>query len=162
MLIDRSGIARLIPHQGAMCLLDAVLSWDDRRIRCAATSHRAPDNPLRRVGGHALGRGNGRTGEGDMARHGGLGILCGVEYAAQAMAVHVALTAGETEAPARVGYLASLRALECHTGRLDLLAGTLIVEAERLHGEPTQAVYGFTLRHQDRAVLAGRAAVMLR
>jgi predicted hotdog family 3-hydroxylacyl-ACP dehydratase len=97
-----------------------------------------------------------------MARHGGLGILCGVEYAAQAMAVHVALTAGETEGPPRVGYLASLRALECHTERLDLLAGTLIVEAERLHGEPTQAVYGFTLRHADRAVLAGRAAVVLR
>jgi predicted hotdog family 3-hydroxylacyl-ACP dehydratase len=54
-----------------MCLLDDVLSWDASRIRCRSASHRTPDNPLR--------------------AHGRLGAACGIEYAAQAMAVHGAL-----------------------------------------------------------------------
>ena len=56
-----------------MCLLDAVLDWDDARITCRATSHADPANPLR-----ADGR---------------LGAANGIEYAAQAMAVHGALLA---------------------------------------------------------------------
>jgi predicted hotdog family 3-hydroxylacyl-ACP dehydratase len=143
VLIDKQGIARLIPHAGLMCLLDGVLSWDGARIICETASHRAADNPLR--------------------RDGRLGILCGVEYAAQAMALHGALGAADTNTsgPARVGYLASLRALACHTDRLDQLAGALIVETECLHGEPSRAIHGFSLRHEDRILLSGRAAVML-
>jgi predicted hotdog family 3-hydroxylacyl-ACP dehydratase len=141
MLIDKSGIARRIPHAGAMCLLDGVRSWNESRIECVATTHRTVSNPLWR---------NGR-----------LGILCGVEYAAQAMALHAALTGGETETPSR-GYLASLRALSCHQDRLDLMLGLLIVEAQRLHGEASRAIYSFALRHEDRILLGGRAAVVLR
>ena len=50
-----------------------VLSWDATRIRCRSATHRSPDNPLR--------------------LHGRLGAACGIEYAAQAMAVHGALVA---------------------------------------------------------------------
>ena len=142
MLIDTSGIARLIPHAGEMCLLDGVQSWDERRIQCATDSHRARGNPLRR---------NGR-----------LGILCGVEYAAQAMALHGVLAAdGSVAARARAGYLASLRALTCHDDRLDQLPGTLVVQAERLHGDADRAIYGFRLSHESRILLEGRAAVVL-
>jgi predicted hotdog family 3-hydroxylacyl-ACP dehydratase len=142
MLIDKPGIARMIPHAGSMCLLDGVLSWDWAGIRCATDTHRQMDNPLRR----------------DCR----LGILCGVEYAAQAMALHGALAAGDPgEARARVGYLASLRGLACHAHRLDLLPGTLIVEADRLHGDADRAIYGFTLRHDDRILLSGQAAIVL-
>ena len=66
--MGRADIAALIPHAGAMCLLDAVLSWDRTSIACTASSHRAIDNPL--------------------AAEGRLDAVCGVEYAAQAMAVH--------------------------------------------------------------------------
>lgn len=145
MLIDKVGIARLIPHAGEMCLLDGVQSWDEVRIRCTAESHRAPRNP--------------------MLRSGRLGILCGVEYAAQAMALHCALAAagaeGSDKVPARAGYLASLRAVSCHDDRLDHLPGTLIVEAECMHGEAERAIYSFRLRHETRILLDGRAAVVL-
>jgi predicted hotdog family 3-hydroxylacyl-ACP dehydratase len=143
VLIDKLGIARLIPHAGAMCLLDGVLCWDVTQIRCATGSHLALDNPLR--------------------RDGRLGALCGVEYAAQAMAVHGALTASATPAsdPPCDGYLASLRAVTVRADRLDLLPGTLTVEAERLHGDADRAIYGFTLRHANRILLSGRAAVAL-
>jgi predicted hotdog family 3-hydroxylacyl-ACP dehydratase len=156
VLIEKADIARLIPHAGAMCLLDAVLDWDAIRIRCVATSHRDMQNPLRRSGR--------------------LGILCGVEYAAQAMALHGSLAstgagtarsaapgAGTARSAATgAGYLASVRDLACHTDRLDLLTGVLIVEAERLHGDAERAIYGFALRHDDRILLDGRAAVVLK
>ena len=73
MPLDHQWIEQHIPHKGRMCLLDAVLSWDATRIRCRSTTHRTPDNPLR--------------------AHGRLGAACGIEYAAQAMAVHGALVA---------------------------------------------------------------------
>jgi predicted hotdog family 3-hydroxylacyl-ACP dehydratase len=142
VLIDKPGIGRLIPHAGEMCLLDGVLAWDEVRVRCATDSHRGSRHPLRH---------NGR-----------LGILCGVEYAAQAIALHAALTAGaDPTVCVRAGYLASLRGLSCHHDRLDLLPGTLIVEAERLHGEADRAIYQFALRHEDRVLLDGRAAVVM-
>lgn len=139
MLIDKARIAALIPHAGVMSLLDSVDHWNAGSILCAATSHRYPDNPLRRAGR--------------------LGVLCGVEYAAQAMALHGALTAGD--APALAGYLASLREVSCHIDRLDLLPHTLFVEATRLMGDSRRAIYHFKLRHDDRVLLQGRAAVAL-
>lgn len=146
MLIDKAGIARLIPHAGAMCLLDGVLDWGEAHIRCTTGTHRDIGNPLR--------------------REDRLGILCGVEYAAQAMALHGSLSScgGKDfpSAPVGAGYLASLRGLVCHIDRLDLLHGALIVEAERLHRDAAGAIYGFTLRHDDVVLLEGRAAVVLK
>jgi predicted hotdog family 3-hydroxylacyl-ACP dehydratase len=141
MLIDAARIARLIPHAGDMCLLDGVLSWDASRIACVTASHLQAGNPLRRAGR--------------------LGILCGVEYAAQAMALHASLPGdGETGTPRR-GFLASLRAVSCHTDRLDLVPGALTVEAECLLGEAERMIYRFVVRHGDRVLLEGRAAVAL-
>ena len=48
--LDRAGIAARIPHHGSMCLLDGVESWNDTQIHCQASSHTAPDNPLRAAG----------------------------------------------------------------------------------------------------------------
>jgi predicted hotdog family 3-hydroxylacyl-ACP dehydratase len=138
MLIDRYSIAGLIPHAQQMCLLDGVLSWDGTRMRCTTNTHRAANNPLRR---------NGR-----------LGILCGVEYAAQAMALHSVLAADA--GPARFGYLASVRALVCHVVRLDLVAGSLTIEIERLHGDGERAIYGFSVHDDGHILLSGRAAVV--
>ena len=97
--LDHAWIARHIPHQGSMCLLDCVEVWDQQRIQCRASSHRAADNPLR-----AFSR---------------LGTVCGIEYAAQAMAVHGALLAPPDSASARVGYLVSVRGTQLHVLRLD-------------------------------------------
>jgi predicted hotdog family 3-hydroxylacyl-ACP dehydratase len=140
MLIGKPEIARLIPHAGDMCLLDGVLSRDEAHISCIAETHRWPGNPMR--------------------RDGRLGILCGIEYAAQTMALHAAL-ASEGSAPPRHGYLASLRGVSCHADRLDLLPGPLIIDAQRLLGEAGRMIYAFTLRHENRVLLEGRAAVAL-
>ncbi|WP_321877896.1 hotdog family protein [Paraburkholderia bannensis] len=140
--LDHAWIEAHIPHSGAMCLLDGVEAWDDTRIQCTATSHRDPHNPLR--------------------SRGRLAAACGIEYAAQAMAVHGALVgACGADARPRVGFLASVRGVEAHVARLDTLPGPLTIEAERLSGDGTSVLYAFTVRCGAQTLLAGRAAVML-
>jgi predicted hotdog family 3-hydroxylacyl-ACP dehydratase len=130
----------MIPHAGAMCLLDSVLEWDTARIRCSSHTHRDRTNPLR-VDGR-------------------LPALCGIEYAAQAMAVHGRLTNNVSGRP-RAGYLASLREVSCSAENLDELEGDLVVEAERLLGDEALVIYRFTLSVGGIEVLSGQAAVVL-
>lgn len=139
-MLDRAWIAAHIPHQGTMCLLDQVVEWSSERIRCAASSHRAADNPLR-----------------DNQR---LGIACGIEYAAQAMAVHGALLAGHDDRP-RQGFLASARSIEFRVDRLDDIAADLDIVAERLSGDDNNVLYGFEIQAAGMVLLTGRAAVIL-
>ena len=139
-VLDQAWIAAHIPHQGTMCLLDEVVSWDETRIACRASSHRAPDHPLR--------------------THGRLGAACGIEYAAQAMAVHGALSASADAAP-RAGYLVSARGVELYATRLDDIAADLIVEADCIMNQENNVLYAFSIRAQDRILLQGRAAVVL-
>lgn len=139
-MLDRVAIAARIPHQGSMCLLDAVLVWDSGQIHCRASSHRQPDNPLRAA-----------------AR---LGAACGIEYAAQAMAVHGALLA-PAGAPPRPGYLASVRSVQLAVDRLDDLPQDLDIVAERLSGDEHNILYHFRVEHAGDLLLSGRAAVML-
>ncbi|WP_412103162.1 3-hydroxylacyl-ACP dehydratase [Polaromonas sp. SM01] len=144
--LQHDEIARRIPHQGNMCLLDAVTSWDHSHIQCQANSHNAHYHPLR-----AYGR---------------LGAACGVEYAAQAMAVHGALVAeslteGSANIPPRVGYLASMRSVTLHVDRLDTVTGPLTVSAERITGDDNTVLYNFKVQAGAQTLLSGRAVVVL-
>ncbi|NOV22696.1 hydroxymyristoyl-ACP dehydratase [Cupriavidus necator] len=143
---DRAWIAARIPHQGSMCLLDGVVAWDTASIRCTAVSHTHPDNPLR--------------------AHGRLAAVCGIEYAAQAMAVHGALLSeaapgcGVQQRPRR-GYLASVRRLVLQVERLDDVPAPLEVTAERISGEGATVLYAFAVNAAGRTLLSGRATVIL-
>jgi predicted hotdog family 3-hydroxylacyl-ACP dehydratase len=144
MRLNRPWIEARIPHQGRMCLLDEVIDWNAHRIRCRTGTHRALDNPLR--------------------AHGRLGIACGVEYAAQAMALHGALASG-TDAGggvrSHVGLLASVRDVRLHVPRLDDIESDLMCEVTHLAGDGLTALYEFALRDADRHLLGGRASVVL-
>ena len=139
--LDHAWIARHIPHQGSMCLLDCVEAWDRQRIRCRASSHRAAGNPLR-----AYGR---------------LGAVCGIEYAAQAMAAHGALLAPPDSSGARVGYLVSVRGTRLQVPRLDDIAADLVVEATCITRSENNILYQFSVSAAGRLLLHGRAAVVL-
>jgi predicted hotdog family 3-hydroxylacyl-ACP dehydratase len=138
-LLDKAGIAALVPHAGPMCLLDAVLAWDMTTITCIASSHRSVGNPL--------------------AANDRLDAVCGVEYASQAMAVHGGLI-GNGRRPS-AGYLASLRGVICSVERLDLLDGDLLVTAELLIAQGAGAIYRFELTCNAKPALSGRAAVVV-
>lgn len=95
-----------------------------------------------------------------MRAGGQLPAVCGIEYAAQAMAVHGGL-AGIVGGKPKAGYLASLRDVACRKNRLDDLEGDLIVDAEKLMGDESRVIYQFTLRVGEVEVLSGRATVVL-
>jgi predicted hotdog family 3-hydroxylacyl-ACP dehydratase len=139
--MNREWIAARIPHQGRMCLLDEVIAWNAHQIRCSTGTHRALDNPLR--------------------SHGRLGIAGGIEYAAQAMALHGALSGAASGAPSRVGLLASVRDVRLRVLRLDDIESDLFCEVTHLAGDNFTAMYEFTLRDQDKSLLSGRASVVL-
>lgn len=138
--LDRAAILRLVPHQGAMCLLETVGAWDAEGIRALALSHRDPAHPLRRADGV-------------------LPAVCGLEYALQAMALHGALLAGG--APQRAGYLSSLRGVELAVARLDDVPGPLLVSATALASESRGFIYRFAVEGGGRLLLSGQAAVIL-
>lgn len=140
MLLDRNALDRLLPHRGSMCLLDSVASWDADRIDCRASSHRAPENPLR--------------------IDGRLPALVAIEYAAQAMAVHGGLRAPPDHGAAP-GYLVAVRNAALHAATLDDLATELEVSATCLVADATGLVYAFAVKAGDRLIAEGRATVAL-
>ena len=140
-MISRHTIEAMIPHKDAMCLWDAVVDWDDGRIRLRSTSHRDPAHPL---------RSDGRL----RAVH-----LC--EYGAQAMAVHGGLRGAAAGGAPKVGFLVALRDVTVHVARIDDLSGALEGEAELLAESPATQQYAFRLYHDGTLLAEGRAAVML-
>ncbi len=139
--LNATEIARLIPHSGTMCLLAEVLDYDQNRIICRGVSHRLRINPLL---------------ESDV-----LHAVCGIEYAAQAMAVHGALLAGDQQINARGGRLASVRSVEFFVQRLDDIADDLRIEATQLMADTNSMMYEFTVSAAERTLLKGRATVVL-
>lgn len=139
-LIDKQALCALIPHAGAMCLLDGVDYWDDQRIRCHSRTHLALDNPLR--------------------EDGTLASVHAIEYGAQAMAVHGGLLAAGSGGALRGGVLAGLRDVRLHVERLDVGDETLQVDAERLMASGNSFLYRFEIRLGTRVVASARATVI--
>ncbi|MFT3790501.1 MAG: phosphotransferase [Rudaea sp.] len=139
-MIVKTHWQHLIPHHGAMSLLDAVVTWDDERIHMTAVSHALADNPLRSDG---------------MLRalH-----LC--EYGAQAMAVHGGLLAQRAGKVAAPGLLVSLRGVRLHVSRIDDLPSVIDVHAVKLLDGGTSWQYEFRAAYQGRLLAQGRAAVI--
>lgn len=141
MLIDKNELSQLLPHSGTMCLLDAVLAWDEEAIVCRSVSHRDPANPL---------RSNNR-----------LAALHAFEYAAQAAAVHGGLLARKTGEPRNPGYLAALRDGHLHVDYLDDITAPLEIEARLLLRTSTSCMYQSWLRADDKLLAEVRLTVML-
>ncbi|MHB8453549.1 MAG: 3-hydroxylacyl-ACP dehydratase [Acidiferrobacterales bacterium] len=124
-----------------MCLLDCVESWDQTAITCNAISHADVSNPLR--------------------QYGRLHAICGVEYAAQAMAVHAGLTFDAPGERPALGFLASVRNLELFVDRIDTVGPELRIEARRLSDGERSFIYQFDMWSGPTLLLSGRAAVIL-
>jgi predicted hotdog family 3-hydroxylacyl-ACP dehydratase len=139
MHLDHAQIAARIPHAGSMCVLHEITAWDQHHIQARAISHRLADNPLRNPNG--------------------LGIAAGIEYAAQAMAVHGSLLSNS--GTARPGRLASVRAGRCRVRWLHLLEDDLCIAASKIMGDDASMVYDFELSAGRKILLTGRASIAL-
>lgn len=135
-MLTRSEIQSRVPHAGSMCLLDTVSSWDATTIVCEAE---AP------------------TSQHPLADAGRVPAVVGVEYAAQAAAVHGSLL-DATVAP-REGMLAKLSEVALAPGYLD---GPLRVRAELISRVAAGCMYAFTVHDAHRCCARGRLLVAFR
>lgn len=124
-----------------MCLIDEVRVWTETAIECSTGTHRLKSNPLR---------------TGDRLRS-----ECGIEYAAQAIAIHDVLGAPPGHAGA-AGMLASARDVVLHVARLDDIQGDLLIRATRISGDATALLYAFSISCGSMTLQAGRATIVLR
>ncbi|AIF46509.1 hypothetical protein [Dyella japonica] len=140
-MLAKTDWAHLIPHQGAMSLLDAVVAWNESTIHALSETHALAEHPLRGSDGlHAVHL---------------------AEYGAQAMAVHGALLAREHGATdVRPGRLVSLRDVSLDVEYVDPSQGRLDVHAERLYADVSGAQYSFRVEQNGRMLVSGRAAVI--
>lgn len=136
-MLGRDAIAERIPHAGRMVLLDHVIEWDARSIACGTRTHLDSHNPLREPDG--------------------LPVWAGLEYAAQAAALHGALVGDDTP---RRGYLALARDVQPACEHLDGIEGELVVRATLVHADPAGAIYHFELACPTRVLLTGRTTLM--
>ncbi|HSW20748.1 MAG TPA: 3-hydroxylacyl-ACP dehydratase [Ramlibacter sp.] len=138
MMIDRAGIARLVPHAGAMCLLDGVTEWSATSIACASALPAA---------GHPLGC-NDRV-----------SAIAAVEYAAQATAVHGALL--ERNDRPRAGMLARLMDVRLSAASVPLAGDGLTIRADLLSRSAGGCMYSFEVSVDKAPLASGRLMVAL-
>ena len=137
MKIDRTGIERLVPHAGAMCLLDEVTAWEQDWIVCASAAP-AATHPL--------------------ARAGRVPAIAAAEYAAQATAVHGALI--DTTGAPRTGLLATL--VDVTLAAPELPVGqALRIRADLLGRSPAGCMYEFEVSAGAGVIVTGRLTVAL-
>ncbi|MGQ0667652.1 MAG: 3-hydroxylacyl-ACP dehydratase [Nitrospiraceae bacterium] len=140
--LTKQDLASLLPHAGAMRLIDRVEGWDETTIRCHTGSHLVPANPL---------------------RHGAsLEAVTGLEYAAQAMGIHVGLLDGARSAEGAIGYVGSLRDVVFGVDRLDECRAELTIDATRLFTDDRRFLYRFAISSGGQEVMSGRASIFLK
>jgi predicted hotdog family 3-hydroxylacyl-ACP dehydratase len=121
-----------------MCLLEKIESWNENEIACTATSHLNPDNPLKLKGR--------------------LHIIHGVEYAAQAMAVHGKLL--NPRISSSPGLLASTKNLRFNAHRLDNIKVPLRIHARSLAKTIHGLVYSFTVSDENKVLISGECTIV--
>lgn len=137
---SRGSLCALLPHAGEMCLIESVGAYDSDSISCETRTHVSLANPLRYKDR--------------------LNTICGVEYAAQAMALHAALLC-QPSAAAKIGFLAGLREVALHVARLDVADTILNIRVSKLIADKGRSIYEFMLTLNDQPALSGRAAVII-
>lgn len=143
MLYDRVWIEENIPHKLNMCLLDNVLSFSENMLVCDTRTHQMSNHPL-------------------AVENGVLGAMTGIEYAAQAMAIHGVLVREAEGNPIKPkkGYLVSVRDVVSHIERLDAVQSTIRVSVTKIAGDIRMLIYDFELSEQGNLIISGRASVI--
>lgn len=134
MLVARDEICTLIPQSGRMCLFDGVQGWDTEAILCLSSTHLTSDNPLR--------------------KRGRLAAVHGLEYGAQAAAVHGRLL---MRASGSRAYLAAFKDARLLVDRLDTIP-PLEVIAQRLTAWSGNQMYATHVSVSERVLVSARDA----
>ena len=135
--LTRQTIEERLPHSGNMCLLNRIIAANEQSLTAEAISHLDASNPL--------------------IVNGRISAINGVEYAAQAMAIHGSLRSGKSHA----GYIATVRNIELNQEFLPQKQGVLLIQVEQLMNDDNGFSYQFQIHCQDQLILSGRITVFL-
>ena len=139
MQLSQEQLYAFLPHTGTMCLIEEVSSYDNEVILCRTNSHRSPENPL--------------------ASKGCLSSIHAIEYAAQAIGIHGALSRNSQDKP-NGGYLVSVRNVQIFQDYLHTLKKPLTIEATKSMASDALWIYTFKVSADDLIVAQGRATIM--
>lgn len=130
-------IAQRLPHAGSMCLLNEVIQSDETSLIAQAISHRNIDHPLR--------------------IDGTISTINGIEYAAQAMAVHGSLLSEQAQS----GYIASVRNINILTPVLPEKEQPLVINVIQLMSNENGFTYQFDISCEQQSLISGKITVFL-
>lgn len=148
--LNRQEIEQRLPHAGTMSLLDEIIAADESTLTAQAVSHRDADNPLRIDGKIAM--------------------VNGVEYAAQAMAVHGSLVlekklaANKEQLEVSQGYIATVRNIELNAAYFpdaDSSSEPLLIKVAQLMSDQNGFTYQFDIHCEQQLLISGRITVFL-
>lgn len=139
LLLDKAKIQTLIPHSGAMCLLEGVTAWDEDSIVCVTQTHRDPANPLR--------------------QQGRLAMVHACEYGAQAAAIHGGLRTQAAGQSVRAGYLAALRDVRWFVADLAAVDAPLEVAARLVLGDADHGIYAIQISAAGQILAEARITI---
>ena len=134
-------IAQRLPHGGNMCLLDGVIEADSDSLTALASSHLDDDNPLR--------------------MDGKIATVNGIEYAAQAMAVHGSLLSSAASETPQVGYIATVRNIEMTTPFIPETGASLLIKVQQLMSDSNGFTYQFHIHCEQQRLISGKITVFL-
>ena len=141
IILNHHEIEQRLPHSGNMSLLHEVIQADDNSLMALANSHLEIDNPLR--------------------LDGKIATVNGIEYAAQAMALHVSLLSDMHSDTAQTGYLATVRNIEIKVPQLPEKNVPLVIKVERLMANENGFTYHFHISCEQQFLISGKITVFL-
>lgn len=135
--LNHLDIEQRLPHSGKMCLLNEVIQSDETSLIAQAVSHLDIDNPLR--------------------INDTINTINGIEYAAQAMAVHGSLLSDRPQA----GYIASVRNIEIKIPTLPEQKQPLVISVEQIMSNENGFTYQFDISCEQQSLISGKITVFL-
>jgi predicted hotdog family 3-hydroxylacyl-ACP dehydratase len=132
-MLNADDIAKLIPHGRSMSLLEAVDSWDSNSIVCSSANLFSPQNVL--------------------CENGSLDNLILIEYAAQAVAVHLSLSCQAISTP-KPAYLGAVK--DVVIGKPVHEMSGILIYADCLLKNSQGAVYTFNVTQEGNALISGK------
>ena len=89
-------------------------------------------------------------------------MIAGLEYAAQAMAVHVGLTTDISKNNASVGYFGAVRDVQIGGPTFQQFAEDLTIDASLILGQQMSFMYSFSMKAKQIILLQGRASIFIK
>lgn len=140
-MIDINKLYQALPHSDDMCLIQNIIDWSESTICCSTTAHLDADNIL--------------------AIDSRLPAWSGIEYIAQALALHgVLLKGAEEQLVIQKAFVATIQTAEIFTDDISQYPGALTIQATIIFSQENSAVFDCSLEYDGEELLSCECGVI--